>query len=230
VGADSLINLHTHSVFSDGDFRPEHIFERAANDGLTHVALTDHFETIKVKSLRSNDLGGYIDLIRTLEEKYSGGMRAMAGVEIDTNPARCDIWSLPFAEMEELDLVLFEYVADDLAGGLDLESFSELRSRFHGLCGLAHSDISRVFGSMSPEEVADLLHDMEVFVEINTAHPYVRNGERFFDLAEPYYKAFRGKIKVSIGTDAHHTISEISNLGEAYGFLRRVGLKDDLLF
>jgi histidinol phosphatase-like PHP family hydrolase len=217
-------------MFSDGDFRPEQILEKAAGDGLTHVALTDHFETIKVRSLRSNDLERYINLIRTLGEKYAGGIRAMVGVEIDTNPARCDIWNLPFTEMEELDLVLFEYVADDLAGGLDLERFSELRSWFHGPCGLAHSDISRIFGSLSPGETADILRDMEVFVEINTAHPYVRDGERFFDLAEPYYKAFRGKVKVSIGTDAHHTISEVSNLDEAYGFLRRAGLENDLLF
>ncbi|HUV24477.1 MAG TPA: PHP domain-containing protein [Methanomassiliicoccales archaeon] len=230
MGADSLINLHTHSVLSDGDFRPEQILERAASDGLTHVALTDHFETIKVRSLRSSDLGMYINLIRTLGEKYGNGIRAMVGLEIDTNPARCDLWNLPFAEMEQLDLVLFEYVADDMAGGLDLERFAELRSRFDGLCGLAHSDISRIFGSMSPGEVADLLQDMEVFVEINTAHPYVRDGARFFDLAEPYYKAFQGKVKVSIGTDAHHTISEVSNLDEAYGFLRRAGLENDLLF
>ena len=36
------IDLHTHSICSDGSDKPEQIVERAASLGLRAVALTDH--------------------------------------------------------------------------------------------------------------------------------------------------------------------------------------------
>ena len=41
------IDLHTHSVYSDGSDKPEEIIEKAAAQGLRAVALTDHDTTDK---------------------------------------------------------------------------------------------------------------------------------------------------------------------------------------
>ena len=61
------INLHNHSIYSDGDFSPEQIAEEAARGCLTHVAITDHFETAKVRRcLASDQFEGYLKEIRSL--------------------------------------------------------------------------------------------------------------------------------------------------------------------
>ncbi|MEO0071648.1 MAG: PHP domain-containing protein [candidate division WOR-3 bacterium] len=38
----SFVDLHTHTVFSDGLFTPEEVVERAKEVGLTAIAITDH--------------------------------------------------------------------------------------------------------------------------------------------------------------------------------------------
>jgi predicted metal-dependent phosphoesterase TrpH len=63
------VNLHLHSLFSDGTQWPEEIIERALKLHLTHVALTDHDSMEGVPLF--------------LEAAREAGIKAMAGVEID---------------------------------------------------------------------------------------------------------------------------------------------------
>ena len=63
------VNLHIHSIYSDGTQWPEEIIKRASKLNLTHVALTDH-----------DSMGGVPDFIQAARE---AGIKAMAGVEID---------------------------------------------------------------------------------------------------------------------------------------------------
>ena len=230
MGADSLMNLHTHTVFSDGDFLPELVVGEALKGGLSHIAISDHFETLKVRSLRSKDLQEYIALIRSLGRKFDGGIDVLVGVEIDTGPARCDLHDLPFDQLHQLDFVLFEYVSDPLWGGTDLLDLEEIRSQLSIPCGLAHTDISRVFADYRPDDLTELLRSMDLFVEVNTAHPYRREELFFFELAIEYYQNFKGKVKVSVGTDAHHTLAEVTNVDRAYRFVKRAGLEDQTVF
>ena len=37
-----IYDLHSHSTFSDGDLSPDELFSRAAEKGVSHLALTDH--------------------------------------------------------------------------------------------------------------------------------------------------------------------------------------------
>lgn len=63
------VNLHLHSLYSDGTQWPEQIVDRARSLELTHVALTDH-----------DSMEGVPDFLEAAQE---AGMQAMAGVEID---------------------------------------------------------------------------------------------------------------------------------------------------
>jgi histidinol phosphatase-like PHP family hydrolase len=226
MGADSLINLHTHTKFSDGDYTPEQIVATAEKKHLTHIAITDHFQTSKTHSMFAGDLENYIGIINELGRMYPN-ITVLAGVEIDTNPERCDLESLPIDLLNKLDLVLFEYVQTD--DGSSLEDLDHILSGLDVPCGLAHNDIERNFGTASPEAVADYLASFGVFVEVNTAWPYKRDGLMFWEKAEKYYEAFRGKVLVSVGTDVHHNLAEVYNLEKPYRFLRRTGLLDDNL-
>ena len=37
-----IFDLHTHSTASDGHLSPEQLLDRAVNNGVSHLALTDH--------------------------------------------------------------------------------------------------------------------------------------------------------------------------------------------
>jgi histidinol phosphatase-like PHP family hydrolase len=225
-----VINLHTHTTFSDGSFPPERIVERAAKDGLTHIAVTDHFETSKVTSLSTGDFEKYLSTIRGLRKKYEGTIEVLAGVELDANPDRCDLEDLPFDLLNRLDLVLFEHVNDKTNGGSSIEDLDRILSNISVPRGLAHSDIKTCFADMKAAEIADLLLSRNLFVELNTALPYRREGLTFYEQAEDVIREFRGKVKLSIGTDIHRRLAEVSNVQSAYYFVRRLDLIDDLLF
>jgi histidinol phosphatase-like PHP family hydrolase len=226
MGADSLINLHTHTKFSDGDYTPEQIVATAEKKHLTHIAITDHFQTSKTHSMFAGDLENYIGIINELGKMHPN-ITVLAGVEIDTNPERCDLDSLPIDLLNKLDLVLFEYVQTE--DGTSLEDLDHILSKLDVPCGLAHNDIERNFGAASPEAVADYIASFGVFVEVNTAWPYKRDGLMFWEKAEKYFEAFKGKVLVSVGTDVHHNLAEVYNLEKPYRFLRRTGLLDDNL-
>ena len=230
MGAGSLINLHNHSDQSDGYFSIQEIVAKAAQGGLTHLAITDHFETSKVRRcLREGQLPQYIRQIRALNDQQDGGMRVLAGVEIDTNPERCDLDGLPVEQLNQLDLVLFEYVNDEEMGGCTLNQLDPLLCKLDVPCGLVHTDIERVFSGIAPKEIADLFISYELFIEVNTAHLYRVGGVPYYQRAERVYREFRNKVKVSVGTDMHRNLEEVMNVREGYDFLRRLDLLDDLL-
>jgi histidinol phosphatase-like PHP family hydrolase len=225
-----VINLHAHTTFSDGVFPPELIVNRAAEDGLTHIAITDHFETSKVASLSAKGIEKYLSTIRNLRRKYEGTIEVLAGVEIDANPTRCDLRNLPFDLLNELDLVLFELTNGVASGREDLEDLDYVLSNISVLRGLAHCDIKTCFADMRAGQIADMLSSNDLFVELNTALPYRRDGLTYYEQAENLIRECGGRIKLSIGTDVHRRLNEVSNVHEVYHFVKRLDLIDNLLF
>lgn len=66
-----MIDLHTHSIFSDGSLTPEELVDQACAGGLRAVALTDHDTTA--------------GLPRFLKAAEGRPVRAIAGVEISAD-------------------------------------------------------------------------------------------------------------------------------------------------
>lgn len=66
-----MIDLHTHSTFSDGSFTPEQLLAEAATIGLSALALTDH-----------DSVGG---LPRFTAAASAGPVRGIPGVEISAD-------------------------------------------------------------------------------------------------------------------------------------------------
>jgi histidinol phosphatase-like PHP family hydrolase len=225
-----VINLHAHTTFSDGSFDIETIVREAARNGLTHIAITDHFETAKVRSLSRRDFKRYLATIESVKEKYEGTITVLAGVEIDANPDRCDLNKIPVEMLNSLDLVLFEHVNDIFNGGADIETIGNFASKLSVPCGLAHPDFEVAFSDIQPTDLAETLSKYNLFIEINTAKPYRRNGMAFYERAEDLIAKLKGKVGFSIGTDVHRTLSEVYNVTPAYNFARKIGIEEDLLF
>ena len=225
------INLHTHTLYSDGDFTVQEIVRSAFQAGLTHVAITDHFETSKViNPLKRMDFERYMRDIRATRMMYDGRVNVLAGVEIDTNPERCDLYDLPFDLLNQLDLVLFEYVEDPLQGGIPLNELRSLAKSLTVPFGFCHWDMDRIYRDREPSWLADKLAEMDAFVEVPTSQHYVRQGRFLYEHSERFYRAFDKKVKVSIGTDTHHSLGEVGNIGRGLDFLRSTGLCRQLLF
>lgn len=66
-----MIDLHMHSIFSDGTFTPEELIAEGARVGLRAMALTDHDTT-----------GG---VARFLAAAQAAGIRAFTGVEVSSD-------------------------------------------------------------------------------------------------------------------------------------------------
>ena len=69
-----MIDLHTHSTFSDGSFTPEELVEMSVEAGLTSVALTDH-----------DTVDGIPRFMAACEAR---GLNGIAGVEISADVAK----------------------------------------------------------------------------------------------------------------------------------------------
>ncbi len=231
MGTGPMINLHTHTVYSDGSFLPDDIVRRAYQGGLSHIAITDHFETAKVPSpLKIEHFERYLNNLNALKEMYKGKIEVLAGVEIDTNPTRCALESLPIDLVNKLDVVLFEYASDSINGGRQLEGLADFRKQLtKPICGLCHWDMDRIFPYRDTNELANTLNVMDMFVEISTSPFYMREGLPYFLHAERFYRSFRGKVKVSIGTDTHRRLDEVVNLQVGQDFIKRLGLERDIV-
>ncbi|HIH87322.1 MAG TPA: histidinol phosphate phosphatase domain-containing protein [Methanosarcinales archaeon] len=74
-----MIDLHTHSIFSDGELLPSELVRRAVVHGYTAIAITDHVDFTNIEYV----LDG-IRKTRYLEEVWD--IRVLAGVEITHVP------------------------------------------------------------------------------------------------------------------------------------------------
>jgi histidinol phosphatase-like PHP family hydrolase len=225
-----MINLHTHTRYSDGDHLPDDVVRSAYSAGLRVIGISDHFLTGKVSNpLTEEAFPRYLRHVRSLEEMYKGKIRVMAGVEVDANRERGRLDELPYDLLNQLDFVLFEYAADPQQRGIPLPELARIRARIGVPCGLCHWDVDRIFNGMRPEDLSEDLRRWAFFVEVSTSDYYTRDGQHFYELGERFFRAFQGRVKVSIGTDSHRRLSEVGNVGRGVDFIRRLGLEGQLV-
>jgi 3',5'-nucleoside bisphosphate phosphatase len=86
-----MIDLHTHSTYSDGSLRPRELVRRAAREGLSALALTDH-DTVAGSS-------------EAREECARHGLEFIAGVELEATSADGELHILGLDLQEPLEVV-----------------------------------------------------------------------------------------------------------------------------
>ena len=52
----SFMDLHNHTIWSDGIHTPEKIIQNAIVNSVTTIGISDHFETDKCQSLLKKDI------------------------------------------------------------------------------------------------------------------------------------------------------------------------------
>ncbi|PLX88619.1 MAG: PHP domain-containing protein [Desulfuromonas sp.] len=77
-----MIDLHTHTVFSDGEVIPAELIRRAAVAGYRALAITDHADQSNLEMLLSNMVGVVDELGR------ANNLEVLVGVELTHVPPR----------------------------------------------------------------------------------------------------------------------------------------------
>jgi len=74
-----MIDLHTHSIFSDGELIPSELVRRAVVNGYTAIAITDHVDFTNIEHILS-----CMKNVKSLEDDY--GIKVFIGVELTHVP------------------------------------------------------------------------------------------------------------------------------------------------
>lgn len=87
---DKLIDLHTHTTASDGEYSPNDLIEKAIKQNVGTIAITDHDTINGIKQIDRNDsliVDSKIKIINGIEmsAKVSKGQMHILGLDIDIN-------------------------------------------------------------------------------------------------------------------------------------------------
>ena len=77
-----MIDLHTHSIFSDGELIPSELVRRAITHGYSAIAITDHVDFTNIEFVM-----GALKKISSVEKEWDEwGIEVLAGVELTHVP------------------------------------------------------------------------------------------------------------------------------------------------
>ncbi|TET36220.1 MAG: hypothetical protein E3J72_09235 [Planctomycetota bacterium] len=245
------INLHIHTLFSDGSFSPEDVITISREADLKVIAVTDHcflsdyfINTViypeqdrhptYVVFNESPDSWEFFeskDIFKNSSiERYIEVLRALKAGSVKpailvggevSFPANRLMLEEQLEWINNLDLVLFEDVKET-----QLDEFIEARMQMKCPVGLAHTDFSSAFVKMDLETLVKQLVDADIFIELNTANAL---RATFFYSYREFFEIGRDLgLKISIGSDAHSRPADIVRLEDGESFVRELGLEKNL--
>lgn len=86
--ADKLIDMHTHTTYSDGELSPNELIEKARKNNIRTIAITDHNSINGLKAIDySSEIINDIDIINGVElsAKIDHGQFHILGYDFDIN-------------------------------------------------------------------------------------------------------------------------------------------------
>lgn len=182
-----MIDLHTHTFFSDGGLGPAELIRRAAVAGYQAVAITDHADRTNISWLLSN-------LVPVVDELgKTNDMQVLAGVELTHVAPDCIVEATRLARELGAQLVLVhgETIVEPVKPGTNLAAIRA------GVDILSHP------GLITPEEV-QLAAEQGVCLEITTRRGHSLTNGHVAKLAHQY------GAKLVINNDAHAPGDQVS--------------------
>ena len=225
------LNLHIHSIYSDGRNTIEQIVKKALKTDLDYICITDHFtnswKADLIPNLNNLDkIKRYLEEISQLKEfliKENKDLTLFKGVEIDISSS--EKYIINNISPNKFDLILFEYLESFEGIAFVKKIFEYWKKENYDefpLIGLAHFDPS-FFIIRGLDTLIEFLKQYDIIVEFNSSYPqfYSRKHEIF------YNKLKDSGIKVSIGCDSHH-ISNLNDIESPYKMIEFYNLEDNL--
>lgn len=198
-----MIDLHTHTILSDGAVLPSELARRAEISGYKAIALTDHVDSGNMEVI----LKQLVRLAKDLNSAKSGaGIKVLPGVEITHMPPSLipDMAKQARKLGAKIVVVHGESPVEPVAPGTNL---SALQS---DIDILAHP-------GMIKEEEVKLAKKKGIYLELTTRKGHCLTNGRLVALARKY------QAKLVINTDAHKPDELLSE-----DLLRKAGLGSGL--
>ena len=195
-----MIDLHTHTLFSDGELLPSELVRRAEVKGYTAIALTDHVDSSNIDFV----LPRIIKVCKVLNRFWK--IRAIPGVEITHAPVQEIKWLVRLARKLGAKIVVVhgETISEPVISGTN-------RAAIESGCDiLAHP------GLITKSEVM-LAKKKNVCLEITSRKNHSKTNRRLFKLAKEC------SAKLVLNNDAHSADNLISKR-EATCMLEKLGM------
>jgi DNA polymerase (family 10) len=214
-----MMNLHNHSIWSDGSYNIVEIVEYATKNKLQYLGISDHYLTTKISSMNNSSLKKYIEEINRLKDSNNNAIKLFAGAEIDFTP-RTDFKNMDFGLLNQLDYILFENVQNGNERGLALWQLIEFLDKIEVLVGLAHTNLNKNFSKVDISSVLSLFESKNIFIELNTSPIYTKYGKYYFELSIEWFEKIKNyNIPISIGSDMHDDMKDLLNFNIAAEFI-----------
>lgn len=172
-------DLHTHTVFSDGQNTPEDMIQAAIAKGMDTIGISDHSYTFFDESycMAKSRIPEYQQTIADLKEKYRGQIRVLCGIEQDFYSREA---------VEKYDYVIGsvhylyvngQYIPVDETPEILLDAAQRhFGGDIYRLCALYFDTVSRVVTQTG----ADIIGHFDLIQKFN-------EGNRLFDSHHPRY-------------------------------------------
>ncbi len=196
-----MIDLHTHSVFSDGELLPSELIRRMAELGNEGLAVTDHADFSNIPEI----MAGF-NRLKEYRDDYE--IKVLFGVEITHVPPKLigKAVELSIKEGAEIIVVHGETVAEPVKPGTNFAALNE------EIDILAHP-------GLIDEESLQLASENGVFLEISSRRGHCLTNGYVAKKAEEF------GCKLIINTDAHSP-SDLISTKEAEIVGRGAGIED----
>lgn len=175
----SRFDLHTHTLFSDGQNTPEEMIQAAIEKGLDTIGISDHSYTFFDESycMARNRIPEYRQIIAELKEKYSSQIKVLCGIEQDFySRESADEYDYVIGSVHYL-YVHGRYIPVDETPEILLEAVqNHFGGDIYNLCEFYFETVSRVVSQTG----ADIIGHLDLIQKFN-------EGDRLFDSHHPRY-------------------------------------------
>lgn len=176
-----IIDLHTHTLLSDGGLILAEHLRRAECQGYNYIAITDHVDSSSIESVLSKTVKGCSNF-----NKYSTTLVALPGVEIThVNPK------------EIMELVIFARNNGALIVGVHGETIVEPVHPGTNLEAIKSKVDFLAHPGILSEEEAELAANNNVFLEVTSRQGHSLGNGRVVNLARKY------SAPIAINSDSH---------------------------
>jgi putative hydrolase len=195
-----VIDLHTHTLLSDGELLPSELVRRAEVEGYTAIALTDHADPSNIDFI----VPRLVKACKALNKYWK--IRAIPGVEITHAPVQEIKPLVKLARKFGAKIVVVhgETISEPVIKGTN-------RAAIEARC-----DILSHPGYITKEDVS-LAKKLGVCLEITTRKSHSYTNKHVYKLASSI------GARLVLNTDSHSPENLISD-AEAYKFLKKLGL------
>ncbi|MDP3789127.1 MAG: histidinol phosphate phosphatase domain-containing protein [Candidatus Omnitrophota bacterium] len=197
-----MIDLHTHTLFSDGELLPSELVRRAEVKGYTAIALTDHVDSSNIDFVIPRIVG----VCKVLNRYWK--IRSIPGAEITHAPIQEIRPLVKLARKLGAKIVVVhgETISEPVIPGTN-------KAAINAACDiLAHP-------GLISEEDAGLAKKNNVYLELTTRKNHLKTNKHVLKMAK------KTGAKLILNNDAHGGDDFIS-YGKARRILKGIGLKE----